>query len=95
MAASGPPRLEQNCRELSRSSDRSAIPPRRDAEVPDEGAGHVALVSEARQQRGIDRRPARSQEPADETHSPLHKIGVRSCPDFAGETAQELEPAHP
>src|SRR6266699_1086742 len=57
------------------SGDRSPVASRCDAELPDEGARHVALVGEARQKRGIGWRPACGQEPPDNTHSALDEIG--------------------
>ena len=76
------------------SGDRSPVASRCDAELPDEGTCHVALIGEARSMRRIGWRPACRQEPPDEAHSPLDEIGVRCRPHFAGETAQELEPAY-
>jgi len=76
------------------SGDCSLVPPWRDAELPDEGTCHMALVSETRQKCSIYRGPTCGQQPPDETHSALDQISMRRCPNFAGETAQELEPAH-
>lgn len=76
------------------SGDRGAIPSGRDPALPDEGASHVALVGEARQQRGLGWRSAVMKESTNQPHSALDQIGVRGGPDIAHEPAQQLEFAH-
>src|SRR5262244_1613078 len=79
---------------LACSGDSRVVTPGRYAELPDEGARHVALVGETRQKRGISWGPACGQQPSGETHSVLDEIGVWRRPDFAGEATQQLEPAY-
>lgn len=80
-------------RAIGCSSDRRSIATRRDAELAYEGAGHVALVCEARQMRSFGRRPACREMPANEPNPELDEIGVRCRSSFADESAEELEPA--
>jgi hypothetical protein len=75
------------------SSDRCLVSTWRDAELAHEGAGHVALVCEAREMRRIGRRSACREVPADKPNSELNEISVRCRSHFAEESSQELEPA--
>ena len=62
--------------------------------MTDEGASHVALVRETRQQCGIGQRPARPEMPSHQLQPSLDEEGMRCRPNFAGEPTQKLEPAH-
>jgi len=93
VAATGSLCLERNCGGRRRSGDRSLVASRCDAELPDEGARHVALVGEAHLKRGLSWRATCGQEPPGKTHSALEEIGVRRCPHVAGKAAQKLEAA--
>src|SRR5262245_56836729 len=79
MTESSERRLERNCS----SGNRSLIAPWCYGELSDEGARHVALVREARKQRGVGRRPALGQVPPHQAHSALNEIGMRRCPHVA------------
>ena len=66
-----------------------------DAELAAEGAGHVALVREARFLRRFGRSATGNEELPGKPHAALEKVGVRRDARLAREAAQELEAAHP
>ena len=66
---------------------------RRNAELADEGAGHVALVREAGPCSCLDKGLTISQKSPRQEYPPLNKVGMRRYTHFACESPQELEAA--
>ena len=78
-------RIADDCQ---KSGDSRSVTARRNAELTDEGASHVALIREAGLNCCLGGCLAIGQEPPGKAHAPLHQVGMRRDSYLAGEAPQ-------